>query len=146
MAWYLSLKRNPRRMQVTHQQDAVTMHNAVLCSFINLKLNSDRTEATWVEGYADSRKDTGQPCLNPRSSSNTVQPCRMQNSFLRLVQVRSFFYLQFRGAQYRLLRLSAQEHKLNTHFSHFLSNFAFPRPRYDFIFKVKFFRSLAHND
>lgn len=42
--------------------------------------------------------------------------------------------------------LSTQEYKLNIHFSHFLSNFAFPGPRYDFIFKVKFLRSLAHND
>lgn len=41
----------------------MTIHNAVLCSFLNLKLNSDRAEATWVEDYADSRKDTGQLCL-----------------------------------------------------------------------------------
>lgn len=146
MAQHPSLKGNPRRTQVTCQQCAMTTHNAILCSLRNLKFSNDRAQTRWMGGYAASKKDTDPALIKIqrlRSSSNIAKSNNVQNPLLLLVQVHNSFQLQFGEAQYRLWLLSTQEYKLNIHFSHFLSNFVFPGPRYDFIFKVKIFQVIS---
>lgn len=149
MAQHPSLKGNPRRTQVTYWQYPMTVHNAVLCSLRNVMFTNDIAQTRWMEGYAASQKDTDPALVKMQGLkcvSSIAKPPKYTESLPTFSPSTQFLLALFGEAQHRFWLLSTQEYKLNIHFSHFLSNFAFPGPRYDFIFKVKFFRSLAHND
>lgn len=80
--------------------------------------------------------------------SDTNKTCKMQN-FLPASSSNAWFFLLHQvgcATAQTVELLSTQECKSIIDFPHFLSNFAFQNTRYDFIFKMKFCRSLAHND
>lgn len=80
--------------------------------------------------------------------TETNKTCKMQDS-LPASSSNAWFLLQLkvgRATAQTVKLLSTQECKLTIDFPHFLSNFAIQNTRYDFIFKMKFCRSLALND
>lgn len=123
-----------------------------------LRFSSNRSP-TWLESCAETGGKTQIPAsvdnhdagvgisLFCCSFSGTVRTCHVQNSLpASSSNARTLLLLKVGPPQCSVWLPSTQESKSSTAFPHFLSSFAFQKPRYDFIFKMKFCRSLAHND